>query len=167
MYRLNVCLASCAVHAGVRVLCVCKGTFQCCMHGCVRARVRFSVSCMGVYVRVFVSACVRVSVARQHACVCTCQCCTPTCVRVLRACMCTCGVRLHVSRLTFSSLVIRFSSRWIQNQGPPVYHQTPTPLSCQPPPAEPPPTAGPRRHAASLAPKPLPTAGPPPHQPSL
>ena len=111
-YRLSVCLASCAV---------CMQACEC----CVRARVRFSVACMGAYVRVFVSACVRVSVARQHACVCTCQCCTPTCVRVLRACMCTCGVRLHVSRLTFSSLVIRFSSRWIRNQGPPVYHQTP------------------------------------------
>ena len=124
-YRLSVCLASCAV---------CMQACEC----CVRARVRFSVACMGAYVRVFVSACVRVSVARQHACVCTCQCCTPTCVRVLRACMCTCGVRLHVSRLTFSSLVIRFSSRWIRNQGPPVYHQTPPPLSRQPPPAEPP-----------------------------
>ncbi len=121
---------------------------------CVRARVRFSVACMCAYVRVFVSACVCVSVARQDACVCTCQCCTPTCVRVfvtctcqccthacvcvLRVCMCTCGVRLHVSRLTFSSLVIRFSSRWIRNQGPVVYHQKSTPLSSQPPPAEPP-----------------------------
>ena len=36
----------------------------------MRPRVRFSVACMGAYVRVFVSACVRVSVARQHACVC-------------------------------------------------------------------------------------------------
>ena len=94
-YRLSVCLASCAV---------CMQACEC----CVRARVRFSVACMGAYVRVFVSACVRVSVARQHACVCTCQCCTPTCVCVLRACMRTCGMRLHVSRLTFSSLVIRF-----------------------------------------------------------
>ena len=82
-YRLSVCLASCAV---------CMQACEC----CVRARVRFSVACMGAYVRVFVSACVRVSVARQHACVCTCQCCTPTCVRVLRACMCTCRVMLHV-----------------------------------------------------------------------
>ena len=114
----------CCVHAGVRVLRACKGTFQCCMHG--------------AYVCLFVSAYVRVSGSRQHACVCTCQCCTPTCVRVLRACMCTCGVRLHVSRLAFSSLVIRFSSRWIRNQGPPVYHQTPPPLSRQPPSAEPP-----------------------------
>ena len=117
----------CCVHAGMRVLRACKGAFQCCMHGCVHARVRFSVACMGAYVRVFVSACVCVSVARQHACVCTCQCCTPTCVRVLRACMCTCGVRLHVSRLSFSSLVIRFSCRCIRNPGPPVYHQTPPP----------------------------------------
>ena len=149
-YRLSVCLASCVV---------CMQACEC----CVRARVRFSVACMGAYVRVFVSACVRVSVARQHACVCTCQCCTPTCVRVLRACMCTCGVRLHVSRLTFSSLVIRFSSRWIRNQGPAVYHQTPPPE----PPATTGRTAGPRRHAAPPAPKPLPTAGPPPHRPSL
>ena len=131
-YRLSVCLASCAV---------CMQACEC----CVRARVRFSVACMGAYVRVFVSACVRVSVARQHACVCTCQCCTPTCVRVLRACMCTCGVRLHVSRLTFSSLVIRFSSRWIRNQGPPVYHQTP-------PPPEPPATTG--RTASPRRPRP-------------
>ena len=36
----------------------------------MRARVRFSVACMCAYVRVFVSACVRVSVARLHACVC-------------------------------------------------------------------------------------------------
>ena len=35
----------------------------------MRARVRFSVACMGAYVRVFMSACVRVSVARLHACV--------------------------------------------------------------------------------------------------
>ena len=121
-YRLSVCLASCVV---------CMQACEC----CVRARVRFSVACKGAYVCVFVSACVRVSVARQHACVCMCQCCTPTCVRVLRACMCTCGVRLHVSRLTFSSLVIRFSSRWIRNQGPLVYHQPP-------PPPEPPATTG-------------------------
>ena len=111
---VSVCLASCAV---------CMQACECCM----RASVRFSVACMGAYVRVFMSACVRVSVVRQHVCVCTCQCCTPTCVCVLLACMCTCGVRLHVSRLTFSSLVIRFSSRWIRNQGSPVYHQTPPP----------------------------------------
>ena len=153
-YRLSVCLASCAV----------------CMHAsecCVCARVRFNVACMGAYVRVFMSACVCVSVARQHACVCTCQCCTPTCVRVLRACMCTCRVRLHVSRLTFSSLVSRFSSRWIRNQGPVVY--------LQPPPPKPPATTGrtaglhrPRpARTAPPAPKPLPTAGPTPTRPSL
>ena len=153
-YRLSVYLASCVV---------CMQACECCL----RARVHFSVACMGAYVRVFVSACVHVSVACQHACVCTCQCCTPTCVRVLRACMCTSGVRLHVSRLTFSSLVSRFSSRWIRNQGPPVYHQTP-PLSCQPPPAEqqPPAARGPR-YSAPPAPKPLLTAGPLPHRPSL
>ena len=124
MYRLSVCLASCAV----------------CMQACecgVRARVRFSVACMGAYVRVFVSACVRVSVARQHACVCTCQCCTPTCVRVLRACMCTCGVRLHISRLTFSSLVIRFPAVGYEIKGLQFIIEL-HPLSCQPPPAEPP-----------------------------
>ena len=138
MYRLSVCLASCAV---------CMQACEC----CVRATVRFSVACMGAYVRVFVSACVRVSVARQDACVCTCQCFTPTCVRVLRACMCTFVVRLHVSRLTFSSLVIRFSSLWIRNQGPPVYHQTP------PPPPEPPAatgrTARPRRPRLACPPR--------------
>ena len=52
---------------------------------CVRARVRFSVACMCAYVRVFVSACVRVSVARLHVCVCS------LCVRVsvarLHACV--------------------------------------------------------------------------------
>ena len=78
-YRLSVCLASCAV----------------CMHACkccVRARVGFSVACMGVYVRVFVSACVRVGVARQHACVCT-LCVRASvahlhaCVSCLRACV--------------------------------------------------------------------------------
>ena len=131
--------------------------------------------------RVFVSACVRVSVARQHACVCTCQCCTPTCVRVLRACMCTCGVRLHVSRLTFSSLVIRFSSRWIRNQGPAVYHQTPPPSAAshhRPNRPPPPPAAGPPAPkppppaplATPLAPSPPPRAelflrGSPPHRP--
>ena len=150
-YRLSMCLASCAV---------CMQKCEC----CVRARVRFSVACMGAYVCVFVSACVRVSVARQHACVCTCQCCTPTCVRVLRACMCTCGVRLHVSRLTFSSLVIRFSSRWIRNQGPPVYHQTPPPGAA----SHHQPNRQPPLHTAGLPSlKPLPTAGPPPHRPSL
>ena len=156
-YRLNVCLASCAV---------CMQACEC----CVRARVRFSVACMGVYVRVFMSACVRVSVARQHACVCTCQCCMPTCVRVLRACMCTCGVRLHVSRLTFSSLVIRFSSRWIRNQGPLVYHQTPPHSpSRQPPPSEPPAPAARGRpalpettpHRRSAAAPAIPLAPPP------
>ena len=119
----------------------CKGTSQCCMDVCV-------------------CACV-------HECMCTCQCCTPACVRVLRVCMCTCGVRLHVSRLTFSSLLIRFSSRWIRNQGPPVYHQTPPPipLSRQPPPAEPPapaargrpslPETTPHRRSAAAPPIPL------------
>ena len=102
----------------------CKGAFQCCMHGCVRACVR---ECMCTC-HCCTPACVRVYV------MCTCQCCTPTGVRVLRAC----GVRLHVSRLTFSSLVIRFSSRWIRNQGPPVYHQTPPLLSRQPLQTEPP-----------------------------
>ena len=71
----------------------------------------------------------------MHACVCACECCMRAWLRV---CMCTRGVRLHVSRLTFSSLVIRFSSRWIRNQGPAVYHQTPPPLSRQPPPIKPP-----------------------------
>jgi len=42
----------------------------------VRASVCFSVACMGAYVRVFVSACVRDSVACQHACMCM------LCVRV-------------------------------------------------------------------------------------
>ena len=144
-YRLSVCLASCAV---------CMQACEC----CVRARVRFSVACMGAYVRVFVSACVRVSVARQHACVCMCQCCTPTCVRVLRACMCTCGVRLHVSRLTFSSLVIRFSSRWIRNQGPPVYHQTPRP---------PEPLATTGRTASPRRPRPAHRPMNAPHRPSF
>ena len=82
-YRLSVCLASCVV---------CMQACEC----CVRARVRFSVACMGAYMRVFVSACVCVSVARQHACVCTYQCCTPTCMRVLRACMCTFQCCMHV-----------------------------------------------------------------------
>ena len=112
------------VHAGVRVLRACMCTFQCCMHVCVRACVR-ECMCTCQCCR---PACVHVYV------MCTCQCCTPACVRVLRACMCTCGVRLHVSRLTFSSLVNRFSSRWIRNQGPAVY--------LQPPPPEPPATTG-------------------------
>ena len=85
-YRLSVCLVSCVV---------CMQVCEC----CVCARVHFSVACMGAYVRVFVSACVRVSVARQHACVCTCQCCTPACVRVLRVCMCTLCVHVSVARL--------------------------------------------------------------------
>ena len=79
-YRLSVCLASCAV---------CMQACEC----CVRARVRFSVACMGAYVHVFMSACVRVSVARLHVCVCL------LCVRVsvarlhacvscMRACVC-------------------------------------------------------------------------------
>ena len=67
-----MCLASCAVSMQARECCMC-------------ARVRFSVACMGAYVRVFVSACVRVSVARQHACMCM------LCVRVsvarLHACV--------------------------------------------------------------------------------
>ena len=70
-YRLTVCLASCAV---------CMQACEC----CVRARLRFSVACMGAYVRVFVSACACVSVARQHACVCT------LCVRVSVACLHAC-----------------------------------------------------------------------------
>ena len=57
-YRLSVCLALCVV---------CMQACDC----CVRARVRFSVACMGAYVRMFVSACVHVSVAHQHACMCT------------------------------------------------------------------------------------------------
>ena len=69
----------CCVHASVQVLRACMCTFQCCMHVCVCA-------CIREYM-------------------CTCQCCMPACmcvfVRVLRACVCTCGVRLHVSRLTF------------------------------------------------------------------
>ena len=132
------CVVGC-VHAGVRVLRACKGTFQCCMHGCVRAYVR---ECMCTC-QCCTPPCVRVYV------MCTCQCCTPTCVRVLRACMCTCGVRLHVSRLTFSSLVIRFSSRWIRNQGPPVYHQTPPPE----PPATTGRTARPRRPRPARPPR--------------
>ena len=71
-YRLSVCLASCVV---------CMQACEC----CVRARVRFSVACMGAYVRVFVSACVRVSVARQHACVCTL--CVSVSVARLHACV--------------------------------------------------------------------------------
>ena len=63
----------------------------------MRARVRFSVACMGAYVRVFVSAFVRVSVARLHACVCT------LCVRVsvacLHVCVCSLCVRVSVARL--------------------------------------------------------------------
>ena len=70
-YRLSVCIVSCVV---------CMQVCEC----CVRARVRFSVACMGAYVRVFVSACVRVSVARQRACVCT------LCVRVSVACLHAC-----------------------------------------------------------------------------
>src|SRR3954462_13859225 len=70
-YRLSVCLASCAV---------CMQACECCM----RARVRFSVACLCAYVRVFVSACVRVSVARLHACVCS------LCVRVSVACLHAC-----------------------------------------------------------------------------
>ena len=115
------------------------------MHGCVRACVR---ECMCTC-QCCMPACVRVYV------MCTCQCYMPTCVHVLRACMCTCGVRLHVSRLTFSSLVIRFSSRWIRNQGPAVYHQTPSPE----PPATPGRTAGPSRPRPAGAPTP-----PPPHR---
>ena len=76
-YRLSVCLASCAV---------CMQACEC----CVRAKVRFNVACMCAYVRVFVSACVRVSVARLHAWVCS------LCVRVsvarLHACVsCVCA----------------------------------------------------------------------------
>ena len=94
---------------------------------------------------------------------CTCQCCTPACVRVyvsvlhayMRACLACVHVyvrvRLHVSRLTFSSLVIRFSSRWIRNQGPPIYHQTPPP--------EPPATTG--RTASPRRPQPARAATPP------
>ena len=120
----------CCVHAGVRVLRACKCKFQCCMHVCVRACVH---ECMCTR-QCCTPACVRVFV------MCTCECCTPACMRVLHACICTCGVRLHGSRLTFSSLVIRFSSRWIRNQGPAVYHQTPPPE----PPATTGRTAGPR-----------------------
>ena len=58
----------------------------------MRARVRFSVACMGAYVRVFVSACVRVSVARQHACVCV----RYVYVSVLHACMRVCLACVHV-----------------------------------------------------------------------
>ena len=120
----------------MRVLRACKGTFQCCMHVCVRACVRVSVACLHACVCLL---CVRVSVA---------------CVRVLRACMCTCEVRLHVSRLTSASLVIRFSSRWIRNKGPAVYHQTPPPE----PPATTSRTAGPRhpRPARATTPPRLP-----------
>ena len=75
-YRLSVYLASCAM---------CMEACEC----CVRARVRFSVACMGVYVRVFVSACVRVSVARQHACV-------RVYVSVLHAYMHACLACVHV-----------------------------------------------------------------------
>ena len=53
----------------------------------MRARVRFSVACMGAYVHVFVSACVRVSVARQHVCV---------YVSVLHAYMRACLACVHV-----------------------------------------------------------------------
>ena len=58
----------------------------------MRARVRFSVACMGAYVRVFVSACVRVSVAHLHACVCV----RYVYVSVLHACMRAC-VRASVA----------------------------------------------------------------------
>ena len=70
-YRLSVCLASCVV---------CLQACECCM----RARVRFSVACMGAYVCVFVSACVRVNVARLYACVCS------LCVRASVACLHAC-----------------------------------------------------------------------------
>ena len=55
---------------------------------CVRACVRFSIAFMCACVRVFVLTCVRVSVGRMHACVCS------LCVRVsvacLHACVCSC-----------------------------------------------------------------------------
>ena len=74
-----MCLASCDV---------CMKACECCM----RARVRFSVACMGAYVRVFVNTCVCVSVARQHVCVCTlCVCVSVArlhaCVSCVRACV--------------------------------------------------------------------------------
>ena len=75
MSRLSVCLASCAV---------CMQACECCM----RARIHFSVACMGEYVRVFVSACVRVNVARLHACVCSL--CVCVSVARLNACVCSC-----------------------------------------------------------------------------
>ena len=63
------------------------------------ARIRFSVACMCAYVRVFMSACVRVSVARLHACVFSlcvrvsvarlhaCVSCMRACVRASVACV--------------------------------------------------------------------------------
>ena len=77
-YRLSVCLASCDV---------CMQACEC----CVRARVRFSVACMGAYVRVFVSASVRVSVARQQSCMCMlCVCVSVTCLHACVSCVRAC-----------------------------------------------------------------------------
>lgn len=57
----------------------------------MRARVRFSVACMCAYVRVFVSACVRVNVARLHA-----WCVHYVYVLVLHAYMHACLACVHV-----------------------------------------------------------------------
>ena len=79
-YRLSVCLVPCVV------------CMQACKF-CMRACVHFSVACICAYIRVFMSACVRVSVARLHACVCLL--CVCVSVARLHACMCSCECCVH------------------------------------------------------------------------